>query len=229
MKNNILKYLGIFTCFFAIVALSIGCQEKHSFSSENSSVVPKNDTLSSELSLPAGLSLPVEDLANPSFFDQDPEVFQTFFTRPDRAEYIREGMHEEIPANDARLIRLMNLLDFSMKNSKTIWRQELVSDAEAREWMNQTSPILIIHFPADLKEEYDPINQIIVCGSECLIFYQEQSDSSNIEDHWPCAQYLRDLIDAGTLSEIDYLFFLEHARKTPWLDSLAYCGFEIAG
>lgn len=207
-------YKAILVCFAIFVLLS-GCATDHA---------------SNGIELPAGLLYSVDDLMQPTFFDQDPSAFQSFFPRPSRAVYIHDGIQDEIPADDSKINRLMNILEFSMENSKTIWLQGLVPEEEAEEWKKQTVPILAISFPEDSQEKgYESVTQIIVCGSECLIYFPEQFESSYIEEHWPCAQYLRDLKDAGTISEKDYHYYIEHARESPWLNLLTYCGFHTQG
>ena len=56
--------------------------------------------------------------------------------------------------------------------------------------------------------------------------YPEQNGTRMIEEHWPCAQYLRDPEAVGSIPEDEYLYDLEHARESPWFDLLAYVGFQ---
>ena len=175
--------------------------------------------------LPAGLTTRVDDLADPSYFDQIPEKFQAFFPRPSGAEYIHNGVREDLSEGDSRLNRMMNLLEFSFANHKTVFLQGVVSQEEAEQWLRQDLPVLVIHFPEALEAEpYDPINKIVICGAESLLFYPNQGDEL-IEEHWPCLGYLQELTKSGDISEESYEKALSQAKEVPWLNLLTYCGF----
>lgn len=213
--------ISIILCCIAVFLCSC-CQEK-----APTSHAAGSDTAVHDPAKPAGLSFPIEALSNPSYFDQDAAVFQAFFPRPSSAVFHHDGKQDAISAEDPRLNRLMNLLEDSQNNRKTVWRQGLVPEEELAEWLDRGLPILVIQFSQGSEPEgIDPVKQIIVCGAECLVEYPEQNGTRMIEEHWPCAQYLRDPEAVGSITEDEYLYDLEHARESPWFDLLAYVGFQ---
>ena len=218
--------ISIILCCIAVFLFS-SCQEKSPISDAKVSDVTVPNTTVYESAKPIGLSFPIEELSDPFYFDQDAAVFQTFFPMPSSATFQHDDIQEEISAEDPRLNRLMNLIEFSWKNGKTIWLQGIVPEEEIEEWLNQELPLLIIHFSQDSESEgFDPINQIMICGAECLVEYPEQDGIRMIEEHWPCAQYLCDMESDGSITEDEYSYYLEYAKDDPWFDILAYTGFQ---
>ena len=226
MKRKAIALFG-FLLLAMILALFSGCNEENSSREDPASEAESSGGTISDQTLPAGLNFPVDDLMDPAFFDQDASVFKKYYYRPSGAEFIHDGIQEEIPADDPRLNRLMNMIEYCM-NESTIWRQGVVPDEEAEEWFHLPYPILVLHFPkGNNAPDRVPVEQIVVCGAEYLLYYPDSDGSKMyIEEYWPSAGYLFDLYyKAAEITSEEYNNYLKHAKESPWFDVLTYCGF----
>lgn len=211
------------------VVLLCGCQKNDSVKCATIFSTEAQDSTLSERPLPAGLVLRVDDLCDPTIFDQLAAGYQNVFPQPLGAELIQGDEREEVPADDFRLNRIINILAYSWREHKTVFLQGVISEAEAELWFRQQNPELVIYFSGESEMEhydYGTVDRILVCGAEILIYYHDNTNGVMIEDHWPFASYLWDMKESGLLSRDDYENVLQHARDDPWLDLITYCDFD---
>lgn len=225
------KYRIVQECLLLLACAIIFCGCRESIASAFTTTTEPGAFESVQIDgvLPVGLNYQVVALADPSFFDQIPARFQDVFPRPSGAEFIHEGLREEISSEDSRLIRLMNLLEYSWRDDSTLYLQGLVSEEEAAQWFREPLPLLVIRFSEATETDeydYDRVDQILVCGAEILIYYHDYVNGVMIEDHKPFAAYLWEMKESGLITKDNYDNAFDHARETPWLDLLTYCGFN---
>ncbi len=226
------KHSIVCTCLLILLiceTMLCGCRENSTSVPFSATVVDTSDSPRVNSVLPEGLKYPVEALAKPSFFDSTSVNYRNVFPHPTDAEIICDGLREKISAEDPRLVRLINLLEYSWRDDRTVYLQGVISEEEAEQWFRESLPLLVIRFsevPERDEYDYDSVDQILVCGAEILIYYHDDVNGVMIEDHWPCASYLWDMKESGLIPEEDYFTALDQAKETPWLDLLTYCGFR---
>ena len=131
---------------------------------------------------------------------------------------------KDIPSDDPRLIRLLNLIFRSEEDKTTPMRQGLVLDEEIHERLSSKAPILDI----SLQPGPDPYgflgnaSRIVICKDTYMIIHEGHSyyDGLVAEEFFP----FRSLIPNSEMDDYPYMDWGQDA----WIDLLEISGFVNA-
>lgn len=181
-------------------------------------------------SLPeTGMRLAVKGMPKVGEFSGESlEAFEDQFPPVSYATYYHNGTEEDIPANDPRLITLLNLIAYSKNEHTNAMMQGYLEDDEVKMLLsNAAAHLEVVFLPTDSASDILAQTQILqVCGASCLHYINVKGNGQQIQPEYPYMSLLLEMVENGEIAEQILLQESDlHNQETPWLDLLEYSGF----
>jgi len=163
-----------------------------------------------------------------TFSGEEYEKYKCHFSPVESAVFCCNGTQVQIPADDERLVRLLNFLAYSEEHKLSVWLQGYLNKQQISEYVGSNAPVLKVNFACEdtNRTALKDTPQIVICGDSYILINsnggQNDEKSTRAELYWPYGELAASMSSKGLFSDI---LVYGNWGNNCWLNILEYAGF----